>query len=671
MAKVVFLPSGKRGEFEPGTSLLQAARELGVDIDSVCGGRGICGRCQVQVGDGMFAKHGISSSQSSLSEVCSTEQRFFDRKPHLIGKRRLSCHCALESDAVIDVPPESQVHKQVVRKDAEQLDIQLDPVVTCHYVQVAEATMEEPTGDKERLLTQLATDWQLENLTMANHLLATLQPTLRKEDWAVTAAVRDNQVVGLWPGLRTELYGVSIDLGSTTISAHLSNLENGEVLSSSGLMNPQIRFGEDLMSRVSYSMMNEHGAAEMTEAVQEAIGKVLADLAKQAKIDIDEIFEVTLVANPIMHHLFLGIDPVELGGAPFALAIDSSVAMTPAEVNLPLNPGASVFLLPCIAGHVGADTAGCILAEYDDMAEGINLMVDVGTNAEIVMGNHQRMVAASSPTGPAFEGAQISCGQRAAPGAIERIRIDRNTFEPDYRVIGIDVWSSDGQFEMDLSRLRQGITGVCGSGIIELMGELYLSGLIDHKGVFDPALKEKTSRLVEDGRTLKYRVTDGEKPLYVTQNDVRAIQLAKAALYAGIKLLMELLGTDKVDRIRLAGAFGAHIDVNYATVLGLIPDCVQRNVSSAGNAAGSGARIALLNKQSREKISGIVKNIEKIETALAPTFQEHFVNAMSFPNEVDPFPELEKVMPLPPRKAAAEPEAGEGRRGRRGGRRRG
>jgi uncharacterized 2Fe-2S/4Fe-4S cluster protein (DUF4445 family) len=413
-------------------------------------------------------------------------------------------------------------------------------------------------------------------------------------------------------------------------------------------MNPQIRFGEDLMSRVSYAMMNPGGAAQMTAAVRTALGELASEVARAAGVEHDKILEATVVGNPIMHHLLLGIDPVELGGAPFALAVDRALTVTAAEIGVALHPNARVYILPCIAGHVGADTAGMILAERPDLSDDITLLVDVGTNAEIVLGNRERLVACSSPTGPAFEGAQISCGQRAAPGAIERVRIDRETLEPRFKVIGSDLWSDDAGFATETGAL--GVTGVCGSGIIEVLAELYLAGVINQDGVIDGALAARNPRIVANGRTFAYVLHEGAQRLQITQNDVRAIQLAKAALYAGIRLLMDRLDIEQVDRIRLAGAFGSHIDVKYATILGMIPDCDLARVGSAGNAAGTGARIALLDSRSRSTIEQLVRQVEKIETAIEPLFQAHFVEAMAIPHKTAEYPNLRKVVELPPPK---------------------
>jgi uncharacterized 2Fe-2S/4Fe-4S cluster protein (DUF4445 family) len=667
MVKVVFTPSGRRGSFPVNTPLLHAARVLGVDIDSVCGGRGLCGRCQVICAEGSFAKHQIESDSSHLSPICATEIKYAERKAPLLNGRRLSCHTLLLDDVVIDVPPESQVHRQVVRKQAEYRDIKLDPATRLYYVQVSDADMHVPKGDMQRLIEALEEEWQLANLGYDSGLLKSLQPILSKGNRAVTVAVhRGDRIVAIWPGLKDAAFGVAVDVGSTTIAAHLCDLASGEVLSSASLMNPQIRFGEDLMSRVSYVMMNPEGAEEMTQVIREALNGLFAEVAAQINASVLDIVEISLVANPIMHHILLGISPVELGGAPFALATDAAVDIPAAELDLAINAGGRIYLLPCIAGHVGADTAGVILSEEPQEQDQMTLLVDVGTNAEIVLGNRQRLLACSSPTGPAFEGAQISCGQRAAAGAIERVRIDPQTLEPRFKVIGSDLWSNESGFTESIDEM--GITGICGSGIIEVVAEMYLAGIVTEDGIVDGELRGRTSRIIQNDRTWSYvlHTPEGdEAQILVTQNDIRQIQLAKAALYAGVKLLMDHIGTDRIERIRLAGAFGSHINVQHAMVLGLIPDCPLDQVSSAGNAAGTGARIALLNSQSRTVIEGLVKNIEKIETAMEPKFQEYFVDAMAFPNKTDAFPNLFSVVDRPEAKAVAQAPTGGRKRRRR------
>ena len=652
---VVFTPSGKRGRFPVGTPVLTAARQLGVDLDSVCGGRGICSKCQITPSYGEFAKHGVTVAEDALSEWNAVEQRYDDKRGLAEG-RRLGCQATVQSDVVIDVPPESQVHKQVVRKRAEAREITMEPATKLYYVEVTEPDMHDPSGDLERLQLALKDQWGLEDVTGDLRTLQMLQPALRKGKWKVTCAVhRDAQedtahVMQVWPGYyEGSVYGLAIDLGSTTVAAHLCDLQTGEVVASSGIMNPQIRFGEDLMSRVSYSMMNPGGDVEMTRAVQEAMNALVVQVSAEAQIDRELIVEAVLVGNPVMHHLFLGIDPVELGQAPFALASSGAVSLWATEVNMQMHPAARLYILPCIAGHVGADAAAVALSEAPYRSEELVLIVDVGTNAEIILGDKNKVLACSSPTGPAFEGAQISSGQRAAPGAIENVRIDPVTKEPRFKVIGSDLWSDEEGFAE--ATLSSGITGICGSGIIEAIAEMRLAGLVDASGLIGSAEQTGSARNIVDGRTHSYvlhdSTTEGGPLITVTNGDVRAIQLAKAALYAGARLLMDKMEVDTVDRVTLAGAFGAHISPKHAMVLGMIPDCPLDHVVSAGNAAGTGARIALLNISARREIEQVVHDIHKIETAIEPRFQEHFVNASNIPHATDPFPLLNGIVEIP------------------------
>jgi uncharacterized 2Fe-2S/4Fe-4S cluster protein (DUF4445 family) len=660
--------------------VLDAARALGVYIESVCGGRGICGRCQIQVTEGAFAKHQITSSADHLSPFTDKEAFYVSKRGELEG-RRLSCSATIQGDLVVDVPQDVQINRQIVRKRAETRVIERDPIVQLCYVEVEEPDMAKPLGDADRLIRALVEQWRFESPRIDFHLLPKVQKVLREGGWKVTAAVHHDRggpvVIALWPDLKNFACGIAVDIGSTTIACHLSSLLSGRTLASAGAPNPQIRFGEDLMSRVSYVMMNPEGREAMTKSVREAIGVLIGKVCAEAGVSSDDILECVFVGNPIMHHLFLGIDPTELGGAPFALAVSDALNFRASDIGLPVNEGARVYTLPCVAGHVGADSAGATLSEGPHRSAEITLLVDIGTNAEIVLGSSERLLAASSPTGPAFEGAEISGGQRAAPGAIERVRIDPETLEPKIKVIGGDAWSDDPAFG-DIA-MTVGVTGICGSGIIEAIGEMFLAGVISADGVVDGALAAKSDRIVATGRTWAYLLWRGDPSkgmpeIRILQTDVRAIQLAKAALYAGTRLLMDQLGIATIERIKLAGAFGSYIDPKYAMLIGLIPDCPLDKVAGVGNAAGTGARMALLNKSYRREIEELVRQIEKVETAIEPRFQEHFVNAMAFPNKVEAFPNLAAAIRLPegqPRLVGVGGEATPRRRGGRASRRSG
>ncbi|MEH6403428.1 MAG: ASKHA domain-containing protein [Sneathiella sp.] len=661
---VVFTPSGIRGRFETGTPLLDAARSLGVDIDSVCGGRGICGRCQINLVEGEFAKHGLTSRAESLSPHADAENKFHKRRGLKEG-RRLSCHATLQGDAVIDVPSSSQVHKQVIVKDLDDRVIEMDPAIRLHYVTVQEPDMYNPTGDFERLCMALEQQWGLAGLECDLRTLQSLQKALRKGEWSVTVAIhRELRITAIWPGFHSAAYGLAVDVGSTTIAMHLCDLSTGVVVASSGMMNPQIRFGEDLMSRVSYIMMNPGGEEILTKVVRDGINKLIGNVTTSAGIDPMDVLNAVFVGNPIMHHLLLGIDPTELGGAPFALTTNTGLTVWATELNLACNPDGRVYFLPCIAGHVGADTTAVILAEAPHKQENVTLIVDVGTNAELVLGNNERMLTASSPTGPAFEGAQIACGQRAAPGAIERVRINPKTFKTRFKVIGCDLWSDEYGFDEKTASF--GVTGICGSGIIEALAEMYLAGILTTDGVIDGSQVETNPYIVPEGRTFAFVMhEDAESPIKVYQTDVRAIQLAKAALYAGAKLLMDRFGVETVDRISLTGAFGSHIDIKYAMILGMIPDCDLNEVKAIGNAAGVGARIALLNQSARDEAEELISQVEKVETAIEPAFQQYFIEAMAIPHKTATYENLSKVVTLPTPKVSGGETSADGTRKRR------
>ena len=659
---VLFMPSGLRGQVPVGTSVLQAAQRLGVDLESICGGQGKCRKCQVLPQEGEFAKHGITSHGDHLSPLTETELHHQSRK-RLKGKRRLGCNARILGDLVVDVPEESQQHKQHIAKAVTAYDIQVQPALHLYTVTLPEPDMHAPISDKRRLQQALVSEHELPIMDCDLSQLRLLQPALAKAGRQITVAVYQfQQIIAVWPGVKKEVYGLAVDLGSTTIAAQLCNLDTGEIVATADTMNPQIRFGEDLMSRVSYVMMNDGGDIAMTEVVRDAFNQLAKRAAKSAGIQVEDILDMTVVANPIMHHLFLGIDPTPLGTAPFTLTTDQAQVLRAADIDIQLHPEARICTLPCIAGHIGADTAGMILSERPDLSEEYVLLVDVGTNAEIVLGNRNRLLAASSPTGPAFEGAQITSGQRAAPGAIERVRVDPETLEPRFRVIGCEAWSDAPDFAEKSARI--GVSGICGSGIIEVVAEMFLASIIDQDGVIGPVAGKASDRIVQDGRTFAYVLQEGERSIRITQNDVRAIQLAKAALHAGTRLLIDRMGIEKVDRIGLAGAFGSHIDVKYAMVLGLIPDCNLDNVGSVGNAAGTGARIALLNFPSRLEIGEILPKVEKIETAIEPSFQEYFIEAMALPHKTDSYEELSRVVTLPAPKPAIEGSAAEDRKRR-------
>ncbi|MEY4796555.1 MAG: hypothetical protein RJA50_39, partial [Actinomycetota bacterium] len=436
--RVVFTPSGLDGVVPDGVTVLDAARQMGVDIDSVCGGRGICGRCQITPSNGVFAKWGITATETSLSGLAETETNYRAKRA-LVPGNRLGCAARICGDVVIDIPAISQVHRQIVRKDLDLDPIIVDPSFSLFYLTIPEAQLGDSVSAADALSNAVAAQHKRKAPEVARRALSTLHSAMAKSEGEVTVAVRHtdgaDQIIAAWPGFVDAAYGIAVDVGSTTVAGHLCELLTGEIVGSYGLMNPQIRFGEDLMSRVSFVMMNPGGEVELTNAIRAALNDLITNLVKNAGITKSNVLEITIVGNPIMHHIVLGIDPTPLGMAPFVLATNESVSGWANELDLDL-PNAAYYVGPCIAGHVGADTAAAILAEGPHRSKEMQLLVDIGTNAEIVLGNTSHQFAASSPTGPAFEGAQISAGQRATAGAIEHVRIDRTTLEPRVKVIG-------------------------------------------------------------------------------------------------------------------------------------------------------------------------------------------------------------------------------------------
>jgi len=648
---IVFTPSGVRRQVDAGTTVLDAARAAGVDLDSTCGGRGLCGRCQV------------SAPDHSLSAAGPTELGYKGRRP-LTGDMRLGCQAAVTGDVVVEIPADSQIHRPVIRKAIDLTGLGIDPLIVARFVEIPDPALGDERSESQLLISAIETEWGVKDAVVDARVLPDLHPAIVGGQRSVTAIVHaDNTVVAVRPGFDDLVYGLAFDIGSTTIAGYLVDLANGDIVASTGSMNPQIRFGEDLMSRVSYVMMNPGGDIEMTAAVRSAINSMIDEIADDLGTPSSElrahIHDFVAVGNPIMHHLLLGIDPTPLGGAPFTLAVSAPVDLRADELGLDLR-WARAHVGPCIAGHVGADAAAATLDQRTHLADPPQLLVDVGTNAEIVLGTAEATFAASSPTGPAFEGAQISCGMRATSGAIERLRVDRTTLEPRFKVIGSDLWSDDPGFESSVDKLE--IAGLCGSAIIEVIAEMFLAGVCTSDGVINGELAASSPRVQPDGRTFKY-VIRSHNELAITQNDVRQIQLAGAALRAGIDLLVEHAGIPEVHDVRLAGAFGAHIDPVHALVLGLVPDCPVEGVRSVGNAAGAGAVRMLVSGSQRAEIAHTVRAIEKIETALEPRFQELFVDAMAFPHKTAATTHLARIVDLPePSSASRRPR---GRRRRR------
>jgi uncharacterized 2Fe-2S/4Fe-4S cluster protein (DUF4445 family) len=675
---IILQPSGRRGQVDEGTSVRAAARELGVEIESICAENATCGKCMVLVEEGRFEKYNIDSKRENLSPIGTEERAYLARRPKLlkdkgweIGQVRLSCQCKVLGDVLINVPEESRGNKQIVRKSARERAIEIKPSVRKYYVSMTPPNLERPIADWERLAKGLETSMGLVrrgeenlprwfNLTIDYQCLRTLSSTLREAKWNVTVSVwQDREVIDVQPGYVEDSYGAAVDIGSTTVALYLCNLRTGELLAAESEMNPQIVYGEDVMSRIQYAIEHKDGLEKLHKAIIATLNKLLKHAVKSANahhreeiasgkttssndIRMEEVLEMVLVGNSTMHHLLLNLHPKDLGLAPFVPAIHKSVNVKARELGLQINPSGNIHVLPTIASFVGADTSAMILAEEPHKQDENWLLIDVGTNAELVLGNRKRLLCTSTPTGPALEGAHVEYGMRAAPGAIERVHIDGKTLEPKYRVIGVDGWNTDH------SEFKGHVKGICGSAIIDSVAELFRAGIVDSRGRFKRGLESKRVREGENG--WEYVIAWAEetsigRDIPMTQQDVRQIQLAKAALFVAARTLLKRSGLQSPDKIILAGGFGSFIDKEKAMLIGLIPDCELDKVYAVGNAAGDGARIALLNVEKRDEIDSIARSVERFELPTDPEFQNQFMLATSFPHMSEPFEHIAHLIP--------------------------
>lgn len=675
VAKVIFQPSGRRGEVPRGTTIIEASRKLGVGIETLCGEKRVCGKCVVRIEDGDFERYGIHSSPSHVSPWQAEEGTFITRERREKGFR-LGCVCRIEGDVLVFVPEESRAGKQIVSKQARDIPIDHNPAIKRYHVRMEKPTFEDPTGDFERMGRVLADEYGLTDLRIDIDALRQLPGALRKGQWTVTVSVwMDQEIVRVRPGRWDTSYGLAIDIGTTTVAGYFCDLSTMAVIDTVSLMNPQCKYGEDVMSRIAYHMMNADGLKRMSDDLIDGLNGLIDQAVKAThppatgdgqktgpapdepvagpgqghgylRLSREDIEDVTIGCNTVMHHILLKIDPEYLGRAPFTPAIHHSLDIKARDLGLCVNPGAHVFVLPNEAGFVGADNVGVIIAEEPYKSDTIQLIIDIGTNGELVLGNREKLVSASCATGPALEGAQISCGMRAAPGAMERIEIDPETKEVNYKVIGREAWRKYSRPEEMNAR------GICGSGILDVLAEFYRAGIVTKSGAFNQKALEghRRFRRNPDNHALEFvlawaKESSIERDIVITQNDVRQIQLAKGALYAGCKLLMKRMGIETVDRIKIAGAFGSHVDRQKALVMGLFPDCDVETIATVGNAAGDGCRAVLLDVAKRKEADWVARNVEYMELTVEPGFQQAFVDALHLPHMTDAFPHLVGIVP--------------------------
>ena len=666
---VIFQPSGRRGEVPKGTNIIEASRLLGVDIEALCGEKKVCGKCIVRVEDGRFEKYGITSSMDHCSAWAEEEEKFINQERKEKGFR-LGCVATIQDDILVFVPEESRAGKQVVSKAARDIYIEHNPAIKLYTVQVDKPTFEDPTGDFERICNSLEQNYALTDLTIDIQTLRELPDALRNGKWECTVSVwNDKEIIRVRSGKVEHAYGMAIDVGTTTVAGYFCDLTTMEVIDTVSMMNPQCKYGEDVMARITYHMMTPGGLKRMSDDIIEGLNELLEKAIKQTfpplkkkkgkkgekaemvevpeegktylRLKIEDVEDITIGFNTAMHHILLGLNPEYVGLAPFPPVIHHSMNIRARDLGVKINPSSYMFVLPNEAGFVGADNVGVLIAEAPYKYEENQLIIDIGTNGELVLGNRHKLISSSCATGPALEGAQLAYGMRAAPGAIERITIDPDTKEVDYKVIGRDAFRKFSEPK------EMGVKGICGSGILDVLAELYSSGVITKTGAFNKkALKDHPRfRRNADTNQPEFVLAWAEESsidqdIVITQKDVRQIQLAKGALYAGCKLMVKRMGLDKVDTVKIAGAFGTHVDREKALTMGLFPDCEIEMIKGIGNAAGDGCRAALLNTKKRIEADWCSRNVEYVELTVEPTFEKDFMEAMQLPHMTDKFPHL-------------------------------
>lgn len=604
--EIRFEPSGLTGELLDGETVLDAARRLGEDIVSSCAGHMVCGKCRIK---------------ADAAPAPSPEERALLSEEEMASGVRLACAVRPEESITIFVPESSRHARSLTGKSGVPGmlgSLELDPEAANYYVELAELAGSDNTSDSERLLSALEKEHRLTGLSLSYPVLKSLPSTLRDASWKVTATVNGaGQVLRVRPGYAPSVYGLAFDIGTTSVAGWLADLSSGEVVASESMLNPQTAYGDDVISRIAFAMSNDGGGETLRLALLGGLNGMIDKMAARRGIDTDDIAEAVVVGNTAMHHLFFGLPAAALGSFPFTPAISEAADFSAADTGLRMNPSGRVFSPPLLGGFTGADCAAAVLAARLWEREGSVLLIDIGTNGEIVLGSDKGMYCASCATGPAFEGARIRHGMRAEDGAISKVIVDPDTLEASCSVIG--------------GRPR----GICGSGIVDAVAGMYIAGIIERSGSFRKGLDSPRIRQAEDGG-MEYVIawagdTGTGRDITVSQADVRSVQFAKAAISSGIKALMREAAVEHIDEVFLAGAFGNFIDKRSAKAVGLLPPVDLDMVAGAGNAAGEGALAALLSRRRRDEARGLPRMVRHVELSVNPFFQEAYIASLDFP----------------------------------------
>jgi len=622
-AQIAFEPDGLRNNVDLNITILDAMKICGIKIRSECGGRGVCGKCKV-----------IVKNPESLTNLSEREKELLSDQEIKKGYR-LACQAYIKGNVTIFIPEESRVTKRKTLIKGVMQEIEISPLVEKFYIIMPKPSLQDLRTDFERLNESLKEIYNLKELEIPLELLKTLPLRLRAANWKVTVTVwNKKKIMSIEPGNTTQrIYGIAIDIGTSKIIGYLVNLLDGKVVATHFVENPQIAYGEDIISRISHVMETPQTLEEIHSLAIKAVNEIILKCCEKAGIKQTDIYEAVVVGNTAMHHFFLGINPKYLALSPYVPAIGNSVNVEAKELKINIHPHGNIHVLPVIAGFVGADAVGDILATRIFESEKIRLTIDIGTNTEIVLGNKDELFTTSCASGPAFEGMHITHGMKAVEGAIEKVRIDPETFEVYYETIG-----------------DKEPVGICGSAMVDIVAEMFKSGLIDRKGKFN--INKDTKRFQKMNGKYSFIIakpneTKSGTSIVVTQSDIREIQLAKAAIYTGCSTLMRKrnIPIDLINKIFVAGAFGNYLNIENAITIGLLPDVPLSKIEFVGNAAGSGAIMSLISKEEREKAGEVARRTKYVELAIDPNFHVELAASMYLPHKnLNEFPTVKKIL---------------------------
>jgi len=620
-ALLIFEPEGRSVRIALGTTIFQAASEVGVGIRSECGGKGICGKCRIVVQD-----------KGSLSEVTAAEIKHLSSS-EIDSGYRLACQSLVRRNVVVAIPPESRIGARKIQITGLERPVPLNPLVKKFHIVLRKPTLSDVTPDFERLLDCLKDTYGFERLETDYKLLMKLPNVLRDANWDITVTLwNDREIIAVEKGdTSKKLLGLAIDIGTSKIVGYVVDLTIGKTIGIGSIENPQVTYGEDILSRITFAMADDEKLEALQRLVVEGINELINKVCAEANANPDDIYEATVVGNTAMHHLFLAIQPKHLALSPYTPAVRGPMNIYAKELNIRMNPNGIIHVLPVIAGFVGADAVADVLASGIYDLEELSLLIDIGTNTELFLSNAADILSCSCASGPAFEGAHIKHGMKAATGAIEKVRIDPDSYEVEYETI-------DGAKPM----------GLCGSAVVDIIAELLKCGIINRQGRFERNVTSPRLRIPNGDVEFvlaRSEETFTGKAVTITQKDIGEIQLAKAAIFAGCSILMrrQNVKIKDLDRVFVAGAFGSYINPENAKFIGLVPDVPTEKIRFVGNTAISGAKMALVSKEARETAEMLSKKVRYLELATDPDFTEEFFKATSIPHkDLDRFPSIKE-----------------------------